>query len=175
MKINILGFSGCGKSTLAEKLSNLYHLPVIYLDTVFWLPGWKMRDREEQTAILQKFLDENKDGWVIDGNYSRNLFDVRMEEADRIIFLNYNRFLCLWRIMKRRITFHKKSRPSMTEGCEEKVDLPFLKWAFWDSRTKASREKMRLLREQYPDKFVKLNTPRALEKYLEANLPGTNE
>lgn len=167
VKIQIIGFSGSGKSTLAKQLSERFSLPVIYLDTVFWLPGWKMRDREEQTAILEEFLETNKDtGWVIDGNYSKNCYDRRMEEADTILFLNYNRFLCLYRILKRRIVFAGKNRFSMTVGCDEKIDWEFIKWSMWDSRTKEARKKRQLLKETYPDKFTELKSPRELQKYL---------
>ena len=67
MKIAIVGYSGSGKSTLAKFLSEKLNLPVLYLDTVHWLPGWQERPKEETKAIVAKFLDENK-GWVIDGS-----------------------------------------------------------------------------------------------------------
>ena len=39
MKIAIIGYSGCGKSTLARCLGKYYHIPVLFLDRVHWLPG----------------------------------------------------------------------------------------------------------------------------------------
>ena len=43
MKIAILGTSGSGKSTLAKRLGERYGLPVLYMDTVHFLPGWVER------------------------------------------------------------------------------------------------------------------------------------
>ena len=126
MKIQIIGFSGSGKSTLAGELARKYNLPVLYLDTVFWLPGWQMRPREEQSAILADFLSAHPDGWVIDGNYTKNHYDERMEAADWIIFLNFNRFLCLYRIIKRNIIYKNRTRESMTVGCDEKIDFQLI-------------------------------------------------
>ncbi len=40
-KIQIIGFAGSGKSTLASKLAERFSLPVLYLDTVSWLPVQK--------------------------------------------------------------------------------------------------------------------------------------
>ena len=74
-KIQIIGFSGSGKSTLAGILAERLSLPVLYLDTVYWLPGWKERSREEQSEILGKFLADHPHGWVIDGNYRKNHYD----------------------------------------------------------------------------------------------------
>ena len=166
MKIQVIGFSGSGKSTLAGELAEKLQLPVMYLDTVFWLPGWEMRPREEQSQILSEFLKAHPEGWVIDGNYSKNHYDERMEAADRILFLNFNRFLCLYRILKRRIMYRNRTRDSITEGCDEKIDFAFVKWAFWDSRTRKAKAKFRTLRERYPDKLIELRSPKAVEAYM---------
>lgn len=47
MKIAILGYSGSGKSTLARRLGEQYGIPVLHLDRVQFLPGWRERDPEE--------------------------------------------------------------------------------------------------------------------------------
>ena len=52
MKIAVIGYSGSGKSTLAGKLGEKYGIPVLYLDTVHFLPGWIIRDFEEKTEII---------------------------------------------------------------------------------------------------------------------------
>ena len=67
MKIAVIGYSGAGKSTLAKTLSDIYGCPLMYLDTVQFLPGWAERPKKDGIAIVDRFM-ENKD-WVIDGNY----------------------------------------------------------------------------------------------------------
>ena len=69
MKILITGYSGSGKSTLCRKLQERYELPSLHLDAVQFLPAWKTRAKTEQQRVVQAFLDEHPDGWVIDGNY----------------------------------------------------------------------------------------------------------
>lgn len=166
MKICVMGFSGSGKSSLAERLSENLGLPVVYLDTVLWLPGWERRPREEQREILGKFLDDHPEGWVVDGTYPNNLFERRTEEADRIILLLFSRLRCLWRIYKRYFKNKGKSRVSMTVGCEEKVDWDFLEWSLFKSRTKEATEKYRELCRKYPDKVTVIRGPRQLKKFL---------
>ena len=100
MKIAIVGYSGSGKSTLARFLSEKLSAPVLYLDTVHWLPGWQERPREQTREIVKNFLAENG-AWVIDGSYCKVHYERRMDEADTIIFLNFNRFTCLHRAFKR--------------------------------------------------------------------------
>lgn len=163
MKIAIIGYSGCGKSTLAEKLSEKHRLPVLYLDTVHHLPGWQARPREETRAIVGEFLDK-KDaiGWVIDGNYKRQHFERRMEEADSIVLLRFHRFAYLYRAWKRYRAFRGKSRPSMTAGCEEKLDWEFIRWILWEG-PKSHTPLFDRVQAQHPEKVTVIRNQRQLD------------
>ena len=165
MKVAIIGFSGAGKSTLAKKLSEIYQEEVLYLDTVFWLPNWVERPREETSQIVEEFLDTHN-GWVIDGSYGAFHFERRLEEADEIIVLSLNRVSCLWRAIKRRVQYHKKARESMTVGCDERISWEFLLWLLWKGRTKRRVEKFRQIAQQYPQKTVVLKTQKQINAYL---------
>lgn len=100
MKIAILGLSGSGKSTLAKQLGSFYHAPVLHLDAVHFLPGWVERVPGEEEQLVTSFLDTHS-SWVMDGNYTKTCYVRRLEEADQIIVLAFNRFLCLWRVIRR--------------------------------------------------------------------------
>lgn len=88
MKIAIIGYSGSGKSTLARHLGRQYGLDVLYLDKVYWLPGWRERPKAETQGMVEAFLDTHS-AWVIDGNYTSFSFERRMAEADRILFFEF--------------------------------------------------------------------------------------
>ena len=167
MKIAIVGYSGSGKSTLAQILSELYGVDALYLDAVHFLPQWKERPREEEYELVKKFLDTHeKEGWVVDGTYSRLEFQRRMEEADEIVFLDFNRFTCLFRALKRYKNNKGKTRVSMAEGCEEKMDFSFVWWILWVSRQKKRRKKFEYLIKNYPQKIRVLKNQRQLDKYI---------
>lgn len=164
MKIALIGYSGSGKSTLAQKLGKQYGAEVLHIDTVHWLPGWQERPREEKERIMEDFLNAH-DAWVIDGNYKKLSFDRRMEEADRIIFMAFNRFSCLWRVYKRYRTYKGKTRASMTEGCDEKLDREFLTWILRDGRSQKHRMAYRKVLEQYPEKVEVIRNQRQLNAF----------
>ena len=165
MKIAILGFSGCGKSTLAQKLGKKYNLPVLHLDRVHFAANWVERELEDKLRDTADFLDSH-DSWVMDGNYSNLLQERRLEEADRIIILELNCFVCLWRILKRWLTYKGRSRPDMAAGCEEKVDWEFLRWVLHDGRTKKRKAHMNEIARRYPNKCVRIRTRKEQKAFL---------
>lgn len=165
MKIAILGFSGCGKSTLAQKLGKKYNLPVLHLDRIQFAANWVERELEDKLRDTADFLDSH-DSWVMDGNYSNLLQERRLEEADRIIMLELNCFVCLWRILKRWLTYKGRSRPDMAAGCEEKVDWEFLRWVLHDGRTKKRKAHMNEIARRYPNKCVRIRTRKEQKAFL---------
>ena len=112
MKIAIIGYSGSGKSTLARKLAEKYNIPVLHFDRVQFRPNWEIRPQASKEIMVKTFLDLHAD-WVVEGNYSKLSFERRMEEADVIIQLRFNRIASLWRVTRRYFTYKEGTRPDM--------------------------------------------------------------
>lgn len=165
MKIAIIGYSGSGKSTLARKLGKLYNVDVLHFDTVHFLPNWEVRERSEKEYITKSFLDEH-DAWVIDGNYSKLFYKRRMEEADLIIMLLFNRLSCLHRVVKRYKHFKNKTRPDMAEGCNEKLDSEFLGYVLFGGRMGKAKKRYKLIQQKYAGKVVVIKNQKQLDKWL---------
>ncbi len=165
MKIAVLGYSGAGKSTLARMLAATHGTAVFHFDAVQFLPGWEIRNTEEKRRITEAFLDSH-DAWVMDGNYTRFSFERRMEEADTIILLLFNRFSCLARAYRRYRRYKHTTRPDMAEGCNEKFDAEFAKWILYKGRTKAVRGRFKQVIAQYGDKVIVLKNQRDLDRYI---------
>lgn len=163
MKIAIIGYSGCGKSTLALKLSKVYHLPVCHLDALYHLPNWESRPDEEFDQLIIDFMNQHED-WIIEGTYSRHV-PKRFEEADVVIALFYNRFVCLRSVIKRYKMYKNDTRPDMAEGCQEKLDFEFIKWVLWKGRSKKKKKKLQAIIKQ-AKKGIQFKSRRACQKYL---------
>ena len=162
MKIAIIGYSGSGKSTLARKLAEIYDLPVLHFDTVQFRPNWEIRPQPSKEIMVKTFLDLHKD-WVMDGNYSKLYFERRMEEADVIIQLRFNRIASLWRVTRRYLTYKEGTRPDMAQGCKEKLDWEFITWVLWKGRSKTARQRYERVRSQYPHKTIVIKNQRQLD------------
>ena len=166
MKITIIGYSGSGKSTLAQTIGQRKHIPVLHLDQVHWLPGWVERKEIEEERIVTEFLDLNS-SWVIDGNYSGICYERRLSEADHIIFMNFNRFQCLFRAWKRFRKNAGKTRDSMAPGCPERFDAEFVKWILHDGRSKKHKANYNRIAKEYSDKVILIKNQRQLTAYIQ--------
>ena len=163
MKIAIIGYSGSGKSTLARKLAEAYNLPVLHFDTVQFRPNWEIRPQASKEIMTKTFLDLHP-SWIVDGNYSKLSFARRMEEADVIIMLLFNKASCLYRVTRRYLTYKNSSRPDMADGCKEKLDWEFVKWILWDGRTKESKARYQGVISRYPNKTIVVKNQRQLNQ-----------
>ena len=161
MKITIIGYSGSGKSTLARNLAEYYHIPVLHFDRVQFRPNWEIRPQPSKEIMTKTFLDLHKD-WVIDGNYSKLSFERRMEEADVIILLLFNRISCLHRVTRRYLKYKDSTRSDMADGCKEKLDWEFVKWILRDGRSKTARQRYQRVMKQYPEKTLIIKNQRQL-------------
>jgi len=143
-KILILGSGGSGKSKLARTLGNILKLPVINLDAFFWNPGWVETPKQEWERKVGKLIKGEE--WIMDGNYGSAL-EKRLKVADTVIFLNYSRYLCLWR-------------------GHEKIDFEFIKW-IWNYPRKIRPTILKILDEDCDGKKMFIcNTPRQIKRLV---------
>ena len=164
MKIAIIGYSGSGKSTLAKKLSEIYNCPLLYLDTIQFEANWKIRDIDEGRLMVGEFL--KNDSWIIDGNYREFLQEKRLQDADKIIFMNFPRHICFPQAFKRYLHYKNKTRESMADGCNEKFDLEFIKWLLFEGRKKSIKNHYNEICKCYKDKITNFRNNKDVENFL---------
>lgn len=106
-----------GKSTLARALSEKLALPRLEMDAVAWLPDWQMRDTDEMMAIVDRFIADNRDGWVIDGQYGITL-ERALQGADTVIWLDLPFWTVYRRILRRSLRRVRDRQPVCGENFE---------------------------------------------------------
>lgn len=156
-KIAVIGSGGAGKSTLSRQMSEILHIPVYHLDAYYWKPDWKPSEKEEWKQEQSQMMQERE--WIMDGNYGSTM-DSRLAAADMIIFLDLPRWVTTYRVMKRRVMYHGKTRPDMNEGCPERLDWAFIKWV-WHFRRDKRDGIMRKLEQLTEDKQIIILRSRA--------------
>ena len=155
-RIIIIGNSGSGKTTVSYQLGESLKLPVTHLDKEYWKEGWVRTPEEEWAEKINALISEPE--WILEGNFSSTL-EIRLSRADTVIFLDYNRFVCLSGVIKRWLAHLGKTRPDMAEGCPEKIDFAFLfaflKWVLWGFPAKSRKKIVKCLAKyKYTEQIV---------------------
>lgn len=161
-KIVIVGVSATGKSTFARKLSVKTNLPVIFMDSIMWSPGWKYIGDEETLKKLDEI--SFKDTWIIEGYITKEARTFLFERADTIIYLDYSPLVSACRYIKRWWKHRKIPRPEL-EGSPESFDFKFLKLV-WTKGEAISLNKF-LMNLENQSKIIKLNSPYETQRFLE--------
>lgn len=167
-KVLVIGSSGAGKSVFAARLAERTGLPLIHLDAIYWAPGWVKTPKEAWARTVDELLA--RDAWILDGNYAGTL-DRRLAACDTVVFVDLPRAVCLWRAVKRRIVHHRRSRPDMTAGCDERLTWELVRW-IWDYPKKRRPGVLAKLSALRPDqRAIVLRSRTEIEAFLDA-LPG---
>ena|ERR1051325_3370369 len=163
-RVLVIGSGGAGKSTFAARLGERTGVPVIHLDAHFWRAGWQETPREEWAARVEEMIAG--DCWIMDGNYGGTM-ERRLAACDTVIFLDFPRALCLWRVIKRRVQFRGRSRPDMAEGCREHLTWEFIRWVWSYARERRPGVLKRLSELEEGQRVVVLRSPREAQRFLE--------
>ncbi len=162
-KIIVIGSAGAGKSTFSKELADKLSIKVYHLDCFMWKPRWEVTERDYQIEI-QRNIMRNKT-WIIDGNYNGTM-TLRMDASDTIIFLDVNRWVCLYRVIKRFFQYKGKSRPDMQKDCPERLNKDFLKFVWYYPKKQKLQVEERLDKVKNKKQIVVLRNKREIRAFL---------
>lgn len=149
-RIIILGCPGSGKSTFARALAARTGLPLVHLDNVWWRADGTHVSREEFDRALAALLQDER--WILDGDYSRT-YEVRIQAADTVVFLDYPESVCMAGITAR----VGEVRPDMP-WTETALDPELV--ALVQNYARDDRPQVLSLLQKYPDKQALIFTSR---------------
>lgn len=141
-KVIVIGCSGSGKSTFSIKLAQLTKLPLFHLDNIWWRNDKTHIERSEFDQKLSEIMQGDK--WIIDGDYSRT-YEVRIKEANTIIFLDFPLRVCLDGI-KKRVGTKRSDIPFL----ESELDPELINQV--NEKYSKNRSMVYLLKEKYQSK-----------------------
>jgi adenylate kinase family enzyme len=124
-RIAVIGCGGSGKSTLSRQLGERLGIEVVHLDQLYWRPNWTPSPQELFAAKVRRAVAAER--WILDGNFGSTQHLV-LSAADTVVWLDIPRAICAYRVIKRLIAYHGKTRPDLPAGCPEKLDFEFLEW-----------------------------------------------
>jgi adenylate kinase family enzyme len=161
-RVLVIGSCGAGKSTFARCLHEKTGLELIHLDKLYHKPNWVEPAENDWLKIVKEII--RIDEWIIDGNYGGTM-ELRLERCDSVIWLDFPRTVCIWRVLKRIVKYRNTVRPDMAEDCVERFDWEFLKYVWNFQRDKNPNIETRL--KKFNDiEVIHLRSNKEVEKFF---------
>ena len=168
-RILVMGSPGSGKSTFARRLSDISGIPVVSLDALFWKPGWIECERGEFRERVTDAARQPR--WIMDGNYTSHLVELRRDASDTVIWFDLPRSTCMLGVLTRVATSYGRVRTEMAKGCPERVDPKFLRYV-WTFREQQRPRLLVYFGEMRPDQSLVCFTGRSqADRYLRDVVP----
>ena len=169
-RVMIVGQPGAGKSWLAREMGRIIGLPVHHMDSIHFLPGWIPRPADEKIEMARAV--ERGESWIFEGGLSAT-YDTRMQRCDTLVILDMPLLLRVYRVGRRTLRDHGRTRPELPEDCPERFDPEFWRW-IWQTRN-THRQELRRLPARAPAhvRVHHLRTPREVRHFLETIRPGS--
>lgn len=147
-RVVILGPGGAGKSTLARRLGVRLDVPVVELDHHFWSPDLQPMSKEEWRTVQAGLAEPG--GWIMDGDLGPyDVVQPRLQRADTVVVLDFARWRCVWRSLRRS---HQR--------------LDFWRW-LWTWRTKSRPQLLSAIATYAGQAEIKvLRSPAGVERWL---------
>jgi len=171
LRVAVIGIGGSGKTTFAGRLAAQLGVPHVELDSLYWLPDWKIRDHEDfRAAVAQAVAPEE---WVIEGNYSA-VRDLVWTRATHIVWLNYPLSTVLTRLIRRTLRRSLKQETLFSDNKESLWRAFFhrdsiLWYVLTHYHLTRSRYRKVLDERPFPGvEFHELKSPREAERFLAA-------
>jgi adenylate kinase family enzyme len=139
-RIWISGTSGSGKTTLSNILGTILKIPVYHRDQISYGPNWELISEKDQINKIKAFT--SNDRWIFDGcRFTSSKIDGRLDNCDTLIHLETNKFVCIFRGIKRYIQYKNKPRKDLPENCKEEYSFDLIKYVLLEYPGKSNYRK----------------------------------
>ena len=152
--------SGSGKSTVSRIIAEKTGLPLFHMDGLFWKGNWEAIPEDIYVESHKKLIE--KDNWIIEG-YIDDKMANRFERADLVLYLDYSRLLCFWRVILRWIQHRKESRPELPKEALETFSCNLL-WTVLKRGERGCIESA--LNMVKPEYIVRVHSPKELDRFI---------
>ena len=120
-RVAIIGNAGSGKSYLAAAIRAAWGLPIINLDTLFWMPGGYVEQRPKD-AVRAEIEKTKTDGcWTFEGVYGE-LIDLVLDRSEYLVWLDIDWDTCRQALWDRHLLTTEKKRGEMESSFKELLD-----------------------------------------------------
>ncbi len=148
LRVVVVGTSCSGKTTVARRIAQVWGIPHIELDAIYWGPNWSPMPDGEFRSVIE--LESRRRAWVIDGNYNR-VRDILWPRATHLVWLNLPFARVFWQALSRTVK-RVVTREELWSGNRETLrDVLFnrdsILWWVITTHHRRSREYQQLIQD----------------------------
>jgi adenylate kinase family enzyme len=102
-RIVVIGNAAGGKSTLARQLARRRELPLIEVDRLLWLPGWRLAPEADYARKHAAIVAQER--WVIDGLGRQDSIAERLARSTEIVLIDLPLWVHFWLAAERQVAW----------------------------------------------------------------------
>jgi adenylate kinase family enzyme len=116
-RIVVIGNAAGGKSTLARHLAHRRALPIIEVDRLLWLPGWRLAPETDYARRHAEIVAQDR--WVIDGLGRQDSIAERLARSTEIILIDMPLWMHFWLAAERQTAWSQGRLDDPPAGAAE--------------------------------------------------------
>ncbi len=126
----MIGNAAGGKSTLARQLARRGALPLIEVDRLLWLPGWRLAPEADYAREHAAIVAQER--WVIDGLGRQDSIAERLARSTEIILIDMPLWMHFWLAAERQIAWTQGRLDDPPAGAAEMPPTRELFRTMWE-------------------------------------------
>jgi shikimate kinase len=129
-RIVVIGNAAGGKSTLARQLAHRRALPLIEVDRLLWLPGWRLAPEADYARGHAEIVARER--WVIDGLGRQDSIAERLARSTEIVLIDLPLWVHFWLAAERQIAWTQGRLDDPPAGAAEMPPTRELFRTMWE-------------------------------------------
>ncbi len=130
-RVVVIGNSGGGKSQLARPLAAKLGLPYLDLDSILWLPGWRLASAAAYQSEHARWITQER--WLFDGLGRPDSISSRLARATDIILIDMPLWMHFWLAAERQMLWATEQLSNPPAGIAQAPPLHGLFKTIWEN------------------------------------------
>src|SRR5262245_13863550 len=115
---------------LARQLAAKFGLPYLDVDTILWLPGWRLAPAATYQSEHSRFLAQER--WLIDGLGMPDSIPSRLARATDVVLIDMPLWIHFWLAAERQMRWAAGQLPYPPAGISEAPPMQYLFKTIWE-------------------------------------------
>ncbi len=162
-RIGIIGNCGSGKSHLAAAMAVKWHLPVVELDRLFWMPRSFTAKRPPDLVQAEVAVKKAEPAWIVEGVFG-DLASLVLDRAELLVWLDLDWETCRTSLVRRGFAHPDAAAQAAMAASFDRL----LAWgeAYWHRDTHSSHRGHGMIYENFSGAKQQFRSRAAVDAFI---------